>query len=119
MKTMYLVAEYCPGPFYMGWHLYLRESPARRQRNADGEWGWLRRASTRTSNARDVLRELGITDWVGDETTDAGAYAEFARRFPDGRKRVGGKPRGIVAVHVAADGTIVGAVNPCSVTSEP
>lgn len=38
---MYLIAEYCEGPFYMGWWLYERDrndgSP-----NDDHGWGWLR-----------------------------------------------------------------------------
>lgn len=37
----WLWAEYCPGPFYMGWWLYERDRTDR-SRNDDGDWGWLR-----------------------------------------------------------------------------
>ncbi len=42
MRIKYLIAEYCPGPFYWGWWMYLRDHNDGRE-NDDG-WGWLKRA---------------------------------------------------------------------------
>jgi hypothetical protein len=41
MADKFLIAEYCPGPFYMGWWLYLRDTNDGKQNDMDG-WGWLR-----------------------------------------------------------------------------
>lgn len=57
MKRMYILAEYCRGPFYMGWWLYLRESNDGR-RNRDGEWGWLRDEFDRRK-VRDLCVSMG------------------------------------------------------------
>lgn len=102
---MFLIAEYCTGPFYMGWHLYLRESKGRQKRNADGEWGWLRRTHNKTDSAHACLAMLGITI-EGDGSCDYDGYAEIARRFPIPRQRIGGKPRGCIPVKVDEWGKI-------------
>lgn len=39
MPRKFLIAEYCAGPFYMGWWLYLRDTNTG-EPNADG-WGWI------------------------------------------------------------------------------
>lgn len=105
LMTKFLIAEYCRGPIYMGWHLYLRDSKGRQQRNMDGDWGWLRR-SWKEASAHKVLMQLGLT-LRGDNSCDDGAYAELARRFPIPRQRIGGKPRGCIEVQVADSGEII------------
>ena len=97
----YLIAEYCPGPFYMGWHLYIRESKEKQKPNADGRWGWIRHSQiVNDSNpAQAVLDELGIKIY-GDGSCDYDGIAEIARRFPIPRERIGGKPRGCIEVEV-------------------
>lgn len=88
----YLIAEYCRGPFYMGWHLYLRDSAEKNKRNVDGSWGWIRRPEE-DEFVQDYLGSLGITI-RGDGTCDDDGIAQFARQFPLPRQRVGGKCRG-------------------------
>lgn len=104
---MFLIAEYCDHDFYNGWHLYLRDSKGRQQRNADGEWGWIRRIGRRGESftGQAVLAELGITI-RGDGTCDDDGIAEIARRFPIPRQRIGGKPRGCVEVVIDDEGRI-------------
>ena len=86
---MFLIAEYCKGPFYMGWHLYLRDHRAFRQNN-DGSWGWVRMSGWSWMNPR-VLRflsSIGI-EMQGDGTCDYDGIAEFARRYPIHGRRCG------------------------------
>lgn len=102
-STLYLIAEYCPGPFYIGWHLYLRERRGKHERNSDGEWGWIwyspseeledRRRGYSLHPCRGVFDALGIDGEIDD---DAIARFAFGNRMP--RQRVGGKPRGCVEV---------------------
>ena len=43
MVAKYLIAEYCEGPFYMGWWLYLRDRNDGSQNDDKWDrWGWLR-----------------------------------------------------------------------------
>ena len=91
-KAKYLIAEYCRGPFYMGWHLYLRENRAFR-RNADGNWGWIRKYPEIIS----YLEPLGI-NIRGDGTCDDDGIAEFAKRYPIKGRRCGGKLRGCLQI---------------------
>lgn len=100
LKQMYLIAEYCAADLYTGWHLYLRDNNERQQPNANGDWGWIRGVGRRGwefEPAKKILDELGITI-TGDGSCDNDGLAEFARRFPIPRQRIGGKPRGCVAV---------------------
>ncbi len=97
MTSKFLIAEYCPGPLFMGWHLYLRDTNVPGQRNAEGDWGWLERGPLVPAALR-LLVDLGIRS-VGDNSTDAGAYAELARRHP-APGQIGGKPRGKLPVVV-------------------
>ncbi len=105
----YLIAEHCDNALYSGWHLYLRDSKGRQQRNVDGEWGWLR-GINRYSNSYRWLHELlgtfGIT-LKGDGTCDYDGIAEIARRFPIPRQRIGGKPRGCIEVDVDEFGRVI------------
>lgn len=40
MTTIWIVPEFCPGPIYMGWHLYYRQ-PTKDRAGLDGHgWGW-------------------------------------------------------------------------------
>lgn len=97
---MYLIAEYCRGPFYMGWHLYLRDyRPFRR--NKDGSWGWirLRGYSWRRDGVLKFLLSIGI-EIKGDGTCDDDGIAEFARRYPIKGRRCGGKWRGCLEVEI-------------------
>ena len=102
----YLVAEYCPGPFYMGWHLYLRESKAKQKRNTDGGWGWLQYGPSQRLNspeghpAKAVFDALGIVGEIIGGGCDDGAIAAFARARAIPRQRIGGQPRGCVEVTV-------------------
>lgn len=98
----FLLAEYCAGPYYMGWHLYLRDNKGRQQRNKNGDWGWLRKMWQEDA-AHEILIALGIT-LRRDNSCDDGGYAELARRFPIPRQRIGKKPRGCVEVFVDSHG---------------
>lgn len=102
-KTMYLISEYCAHEIYIGWHLYLRDNKNRQQRNSDGGWGWLTRTDIAASAAHTFLETFGIKV-IGDGSCDYDGYAELARRFPIPRQRIGGKPRGCVAVEIGDNG---------------
>lgn len=94
VDKMFLIAEYCRGPFYMGWHLYLRDYRAFR-RNKDGSWGWIRMGGWSWMQPRVLkfLQSIGI-DIRGD------GIAEFARRYPIKGRRCGGKLRGCIEVKI-------------------
>lgn len=109
----YLISEFCGHDIYMGWHLYLRDSKKKRQRNADGSWGWILWSGWRDGRhgilhpAQAVFDALEITMLPdSDGTLDSDGYAELARRFPIPRQRIWGKPRGCVAVVVDEWGRI-------------
>lgn len=112
---MYLIAEYCAGPFYMGWWLYLRDSKGRQQRNADGDWGWIRysppqhdwdeREGVDRHPCRAVFDALGFTGSLRGGRGDKSEIAKFAFAHRIPRQRIGGKPRGCVEVTVG-DGVI-------------
>ena len=90
----FLIAEYCEAPFYMGWHLYLRDNKEIQKRNRDGTWGWLSGVHRQGENpAQQIFDELGI-EIKGDGTCDYDGIAEIARRFPMPQQMIGGKPRG-------------------------
>lgn len=109
-RTRYLIAEYCDGPFYMGWHLYLRESRDAHQTNYDGDWGWIRWSpsqelqSSRTGAdlhpCRAVFDVLGIKGSLlgggGDET----AIGRFAAAHAMLGSTIAGKPRGCFEVAI-------------------
>ncbi len=84
-------AEYCSGPFYVGWWLYEREHldftkkrPGRRH-NKSGSWGWIRAGCNIERVARLCLG-LGHGDMPG-VTRYGDAFAEeFNKRFPKGIK---------------------------------
>ncbi len=99
MKPYWLIAEYCRGPFYMGWHLYLRESTDFHTRNKNGSWGWVR-GKLKESDAGKFLKGLGFPI-TGDGSTDADGIAKFAAKYPIEGK-AGGKPRG--GLKVLSDG---------------
>lgn len=82
MEKRFLLAEYCSASFYMGWHLYLRDTKEKGRCNKDGAWGWLR-GINRSNPAQQVFDELGI-EIKGDGTCDDDGIAEIARRFPGG-----------------------------------
>lgn len=97
---MYLIAEHAPGPFYMGWHVYLRER--RTGANKRGEWGWIRWRGERDGEhpAHAVFEALGIKI-LGDGSCDDSGYAELAKRFPIKDREYskhGNEPRGGVEV---------------------
>lgn len=101
----FLITEFCANDIYNGWHLYLRDSKKRHQRNADGLWGWIRwrPGRSRSHPFQAVLDELGIT-MKGDGTCDDDGYAEIARRHPIPRERIGGHPRGCVEIEETNNG---------------
>lgn len=91
---MYLVAEYCSASFYMGWWLYERDTNDGK-RNADGEWGWLRRSDSwsQQGRIRDLLCSMGYAPPACRDHSQA--LAEwFAATFPNGlrveREETGG-----------------------------
>lgn len=98
---MFLVAEYCRGPFYMGWHLYLRENRTFRQ-NKYG-WGWIRRIHEHPVES--FLSSLGITI-RGDGTCDDDGIAEFAMKYPIKGRRCGGRLRGCLKIEIDNSGEI-------------
>jgi len=105
-KHCFLIAEYCSAPFYMGWHLYLRDTNTRQKLNRDGTWGWLRNIHRPGENpAQQVFDKLGIKI-KGDGTCDYDGIAEIAKRFPIKHEKIGGKPRGCIAVMVDKYGHI-------------
>jgi len=99
----FLIAEYCRGPFYMGWHLYLRENRAFTP-NSDGGWGWLSQIRE-NSQVTSFFSSIGIII-TGDGTCDGDGIAEFAGRFPIEGRRCGGKLRGGIEVDVGEYGEI-------------
>ena|GEM_PF-4808010 len=84
-----LVAEYCPGPFYMGWHLYERER--RDRRNHDYGWGWLNYGGSwpHIEAIYEMLVGLGHKPPVPQRYSDD--FSEwFGKTFPKGiRVRIG------------------------------
>jgi len=87
MKRVYLLAEYCPGPFYMGWHLYLRDrndgSP--NDERWDG-WGWLRMggAYTELASLHAFLAALGHEGPFPERHREERFAEWFAGKFPGG-----------------------------------
>ncbi len=78
----YLLAEYCPGPFYHGWWLYLRLSNAATHRGLleFGATGWLRDEFERRHAHRMCSR---LCFEPPDDHHEE--FAEwFAATFPDG-----------------------------------
>jgi len=102
----FLVAEYCRGPFFMGWHLYLRDSK-KFQLNDDGEWGWVRRVFENKPVMK-FMASLGFPI-TGDGTCDDDGIAEFAKRYPENRV-VGARQCGYPAVDVDKHGNIEGRI---------
>ena len=96
----YLIAEYCRGPFYMGWHIYIRDHRAFRKNN-DGSWGWIRMGGWSWMQPRVLkfLSSIGI-EIQGDGTCDYDGIAEFARQYPIHGRRCGGKKRGCIEIEI-------------------
>lgn len=93
----WLVAEYCGHDLFMGWHLYLRDSPKYQTRNADGEWGWLRSGDLAARKIVAFMASLGIKltrDWSCPEY----GPAEFVKRHSLPGRKVWGETRGGVEV---------------------
>ncbi len=97
-KSLWLIAEYCDAHFYMGWHLYLRETAEYQTRNADGGWGWIRHP--REGRAAEFLADIGCPV-TGDGTCDGAGIQQFAKRFPLPGKKVGRRKRGglLITIH--------------------
>lgn len=85
----WLVVEFCAHNLFEGWHAYIRESPKRGKRNANGEWGWVKSRDIKGDKVARLCAEVGIT-LKGDWTCDDDGLAEVAKRYPlPGRKRGG------------------------------
>jgi len=106
-EQKWLVAEYCGHDYFMGWHLYLRDTPGYQERNKDGGWGWLRKAG----GAREFLESIGCPI-TGDGSMDSDGIAAFARRYPLPGKRVWRKKRGGVLVVLDYWGHVIGLAEP-------
>lgn len=77
-----ILAEYCHGPFYMGWHLYVRERTDGIP-NADGGWGWCQSALS-VERVRDLCLTMGYRDEDIPEVnyhSGSGKYHEFVDWF--------------------------------------
>lgn len=88
-----VLAAYCPGPFYMGWHLYLREK-ADGRRNSDGGWGWEQGAGGEECGVRDLVKRLGHTPPPPTSTgfpSDDAFKRWFAVTFPLGIRVIVGE----------------------------
>lgn len=79
----YLLAEYCPGPFYYGWWLYERNTnDGRCNALTRNGWGWLG-YENELEHVRDLCVSMGyspppVVHWSQD-------FAEwFAATFPGG-----------------------------------
>jgi len=80
----YIIAEYCAGPFYMGWWLYERERNDG-SANDRNEWGWLK-GTERWDPQYEVFKLCGT---MGLEPPEPRRYVQnfaewFAGRFPGG-----------------------------------
>jgi len=108
MSQKWLIAEYCDGSFYMGWHLYLREHREIGRRNADNSWGWIKWTEKDGQHpARHVFDDMGIKI-LGDGTCDHQGVAEFAARNKFNGESIGDKSRGGIMVVVDRYGQITG-----------
>lgn len=77
-----VLAEFCDGPFYGGWHIYLRES-TNGSRNGDGDWGWERRAGQEGCRVHKLVADLGYAPPAEERYGDK--FEEwFAKTFPWG-----------------------------------
>lgn len=80
MKRKFLIAEYCPGPFFWGWWLYLRDrndgSP-----NDCCDWGWIRYEFAEQAVYR-LLYSMGPYNPPWGGRTRLGEW--FAAAFPGG-----------------------------------
>jgi hypothetical protein len=89
-RVAYLYPEECPGPFYMGWWLYLRDR-ADGSRNDDGDWGWLRYDGD-LRLVREFLLSVGRADpppvtYTASSAHQAQKWGEwFAANYPGGIK---------------------------------
>jgi len=82
VKPLIILAEYCPGPFYMGWWLYERDRNDGSINDWDG-WGWLQSAE-RQEKVYNLCCAMGCKDLpkpvrYSDEFAEA-----FGKRFPKG-----------------------------------
>ncbi len=93
----WLVAEYCGHDIYMGWHLYLRDSPGYQKRNADGSWGWIRLGAIGRKYIVEFFATLGI-ELKGDWSRPEDGCAEFVKRYPLKGRKVWGEKRGGIEV---------------------
>jgi hypothetical protein len=85
----WLVVEFCAHNLFEGWHAYIRESPKRGKRNANGDWGWVKARDIKGDKVARLCAEVGIT-LKGDWTCDDDGLAEVAKRYPlPGRNRGG------------------------------
>jgi hypothetical protein len=94
VRRRYLLAEYCANEIFEGWHLYVRESKRKGQRNKNGDWGWLRGEGVQWYN--DFLSKFGIKI-KGDGTCNGDGIDKIAKKFPL-RSFCGGKPRGCIEI---------------------
>jgi hypothetical protein len=83
VERFYLVAEYCGGPFYMGWWMYEREqNNGGPNRKGYSSWGWIR-GDLALQAVRDLCVSMGHAPPPVERHRDF--FAEwFARTFPNG-----------------------------------
>lgn len=84
----WLYPEYCSGPLFWGWWLYLRDRNDGSE-NDEGGWGWLKDGHQLRPVVR-LLRDLGRTDvpevpMPCPHANTVSRFSEwFAQRYPQG-----------------------------------
>ena len=81
-RYAFILAEYCPGPFYDGWWLYERDTNDGRKTGEFGSWGWLR-DDYQQKKAHDLCVCMG---YEPPPVTRHGQdfYEWYAATFPNG-----------------------------------
>lgn len=86
VKPLIILAEYCPGDFYMGWWLYERDRSDGSVNDCGGYlgwWGWLQSVE-RQEKVYNLCCALGHKDLPKPERYSDKFAEAFAARFPKG-----------------------------------
>ena len=88
----FCLAEYCAGPFYMGWWLYERQTNDGRPNRDDvypadgtsGGWGWMRGGCPRQQELHDLCVRMGHKPPLVERYRRQNFAEWFAATFPNG-----------------------------------